>query len=422
MHKISLGVWGCVVAGLVLTGARPVEAAYTFAGRLNMQKRAFTCTLKFDEKSSVTARLEGREADQYNLVVDLEQLPTPLVAVSTQLHSLIHVLSDPDGKRLLQAQVWSRYSLLDGQGAEELSGKLSVKDNVLLLDNFHLGHFRAQGTLGLKNPYPLDIHVDVQAVEVNEFLSWVQGKSHKTIDALGYFDGYADLSGKLAQANCTIRLESIDGHIKSLYYDRMILNLQGLYPNVELANSWITQKDGFSFSVDGPLDLSDRKNFPTQIRALKKSALVKKEKSESEWVIKRVPLSDESKTGEMLSKGGDLDPEDQQFKEELAKAHYNMGNIYYERAEYQRAVVEYYQAVDLVPNDPDTHYNLAFVSGEYLADQETALKHYQWYLYLKPNADDIDMVNEKIFQAKLHLRAKIDSLLDKDNGQYNLTR
>ncbi len=130
----------------------------------------------------------------------------------------------------------------------------------------------------------------------------------------------------------------------------------------------------------------------------------------------------ESKTNEMLSKGGDLDPDDQQFKDELAKAHYNMGNIYFERGEYQRAVVEYYQSVDLAPNDPDTHYNLAFVSSEYLGDQETSLKHYQWYLYLKPNADDTALVNEKILEAKLHLRSKVDSVLDKDNGHFNLTR
>ena len=130
----------------------------------------------------------------------------------------------------------------------------------------------------------------------------------------------------------------------------------------------------------------------------------------------------ESKTTEILSKGVDLNPEDQQFKEELAKAHYNMGNMYFERGEYQRAVVEYYQSVDLSPNDPDTHYNLAFISGEYLSDQETALKHYQWYLYLKPNADDASAVKEKMMTAKLHLRSKIDSPLDKNNGHFNLVR
>jgi tetratricopeptide (TPR) repeat protein len=130
----------------------------------------------------------------------------------------------------------------------------------------------------------------------------------------------------------------------------------------------------------------------------------------------------EAKTNEMLSKGGDMDPQDQNFRQELAKAHYNMGNIYFERGEYQRAVVEYYQAVDLTPNDPDTHYNLGFVSGEFLGDQETALKHYQWYLYLKPDAPDAAAVKEKILQAKLSLRSKVDSPLDKNDGNFNLTR
>ena len=130
----------------------------------------------------------------------------------------------------------------------------------------------------------------------------------------------------------------------------------------------------------------------------------------------------EAKTNEMLSKGGDMDPQDQNFRQELAKAHYNMGNIYFQRGEYQRAVVEYYQAVDLTPNDPDTHYNLAFVSGEYLGDQETALKHYQWYLYLKPNATDAPTVKEKILMAKLTLRSKVESPLDKNDGNFNLTR
>ena len=130
----------------------------------------------------------------------------------------------------------------------------------------------------------------------------------------------------------------------------------------------------------------------------------------------------ETKTNEMIAKGGDMDPTDLKFKDELAKAHYNMGNIYFERGEYQRAVVEYYQAVDLTPNDPDTHYNLAFVSGEYLGDQETALKHYQWYLYLKPDATDSPMVKEKIIEAKLAIRSKIDSPLEKNDANFNLTR
>ncbi|MBF0486095.1 MAG: tetratricopeptide repeat protein [Candidatus Omnitrophica bacterium] len=132
------------------------------------------------------------------------------------------------------------------------------------------------------------------------------------------------------------------------------------------------------------------------------------------------PVEVEKKANEILQKGGDLDPEDEKFKEELARAHYNMGNVYFERGEYQRSVVEYYQAVDLMPYDADAHYNLAFVSGEYIGDQETALKHYQWYLYLKPNASDKKLVEEKMVGARLHARSKTASRVDKPEQTGNL--
>lgn len=121
----------------------------------------------------------------------------------------------------------------------------------------------------------------------------------------------------------------------------------------------------------------------------------------------------EKQSNEIFEKGGDLDPEDEKFKEELARAHYNMGNVYFERGEYQRAVVEYYQAVDLMPYEPDAHYNLAFVSSDYIGDHETALKHYQWYLYLSPNSDDKKFVEEKIVASKLKLRSQMDNVFDK---------
>jgi tetratricopeptide (TPR) repeat protein len=136
------------------------------------------------------------------------------------------------------------------------------------------------------------------------------------------------------------------------------------------------------------------------------------------------PMEIEKKANEVLQKGGDLDPEDEKFKEELARAHYNMGNVYFERGEYQRAVVEYYQAVDLLPYDADAHYNLAYVSGEFIGDPETALKHYQWYLYLKPNATDKKFIEEKIVSARMHARAKTNSRIDTTEltGQMNVAR
>ena len=130
----------------------------------------------------------------------------------------------------------------------------------------------------------------------------------------------------------------------------------------------------------------------------------------NEEVIKR-----EANAVDLLSRIDAFTEQDERLKTDSAKAHYNMGNIYFQKGEYEIAAREYYQAVMLMPDDADAHYNLAYVSSEYLQDYKTALKHYKTYLYLQPNAKDIYLVKEKILEAQLHLRNTINSPLDEDN-------
>jgi len=123
----------------------------------------------------------------------------------------------------------------------------------------------------------------------------------------------------------------------------------------------------------------------------------------------------EDKTMDLLAKIDAFTEEDERLRMDSAKAHYNMGNIYFQKGEFELAAREYYQAVTLMPNDPDSHYNLAFVSGEHLLDQKTALKHYQLYLYLNPKAKDFNLVKEKMLKARLYIRGQVDSPLE---GKY----
>lgn len=121
----------------------------------------------------------------------------------------------------------------------------------------------------------------------------------------------------------------------------------------------------------------------------------------------------ETKTLDLLSRIDAFAEEDEQLRMDAAKAHYNMGNIYFQKGEYEIAAREYYQAVTLMPDDPDAHYNLAFVSGEHLKDFQTALKHYKMYLYLNPDAKDKHLVKEKIMHTEMILRNTIDSPIEK---------
>ncbi len=126
----------------------------------------------------------------------------------------------------------------------------------------------------------------------------------------------------------------------------------------------------------------------------------------------------ENRTYDLISNIDSYSINDDRLQVDAAKAHYNMGNIYFQKGHYEIAAREYFQAITLMPNDPDAHYNLAFVSGEHLGDHKTALKHYKMYLYLNPSAKDRKFVNGKIVQAELELRAKVDSKLEEDLEKY----
>lgn len=116
----------------------------------------------------------------------------------------------------------------------------------------------------------------------------------------------------------------------------------------------------------------------------------------------------EDQTMDLLSRIDAFTETDDRLRADTAKAHYNMGNIYFQKGEFEIAAREFYQAATLMPEDADVHYNLAFVSSEKLKDFKTALKHYRQYLYLSPKAADAPFVKEKIVGLELLLQSRID--------------
>lgn len=124
-------------------------------------------------------------------------------------------------------------------------------------------------------------------------------------------------------------------------------------------------------------------------------------------------LDDQKKSFDVLMMLDEINQENERFGPDKAKIHYNMGNIFFNQGKHKKAVKEYKQALRFKPHDSKTHFNLAFVSGEYLRDYKTAYKHYRQYLLLNPDADDIILVRGKILEAELHLRVQIpDSSLE----------
>ncbi len=127
----------------------------------------------------------------------------------------------------------------------------------------------------------------------------------------------------------------------------------------------------------------------------------------------------EQTSQKMVTKVSKIEKENQKLKMDSLRLHYNLANTFFEQGQYGRCAVEYRKVVELSPMDADAHYNLAFVSGEFLRDFETAYKHYQQYLFLRPNAQDASIVKDKMLDAHLNLKTKIESPIEE---QVNVER
>jgi len=88
----------------------------------------------------------------------------------------------------------------------------------------------------------------------------------------------------------------------------------------------------------------------------------------------------------------DLSNARQRMQKQEALLHYNLGVSYMKEKYYDMAIDEYQKALELNPDDPDIHYNLAILYDDCSRNPKRAIQHYQKYLELRPDAADIDEV------------------------------
>lgn len=135
---------------------------------------------------------------------------------------------------------------------------------------------------------------------------------------------------------------------------------------------------------------------------------------------------DALKRGEkMLMALDTVNQEKAKLTRDEAKVHYNMGNTYFNQGNYQKAFDEYNRSLELSPEDANAHYNLAFVSGDFLNDPVSALHHYKQYLFLNPGAEDAEMVRQKIVESEIavkadvHFKSQINKEIKQKKNEFN---
>jgi tetratricopeptide (TPR) repeat protein len=80
---------------------------------------------------------------------------------------------------------------------------------------------------------------------------------------------------------------------------------------------------------------------------------------------------------------------------EYALAHYNLGNLFDEKGDRNKALHHYQAAVQLHPNYADAHYNLALVYQS-LNQPWRAVQHWRKYLKLDPGSTWADIARREL--------------------------
>jgi chromosome segregation ATPase len=104
-----------------------------------------------------------------------------------------------------------------------------------------------------------------------------------------------------------------------------------------------------------------------------------------------------------LAKAGRIS---QKMMRENADMHYNLGTIFLQNKQFEPAIKEYENVLELRPNDPETHYNLGVLYDDYMKDREKALYHYQKYIAINPKAPDAKRVETYILNLELEQKVR----------------
>ena len=276
------------------------EKAFSFDGQVDFSKNEFNIVFDLDEKSSVVATARKISETDYQFLIDIEHVKTPLFDLLSKIESSVEVIDGDNAsqaspaKAMLQGKIWSQYTLIDYKPIQELSGGFKIEDQRLHLTELSFGKLKCDGYMDLVQPYKLNLSFNLFDVDMNDFLNF--WNTNATYESAGAVSGKIKASGTFDNLALKGSLQSRNGFVQKLDYDLISLNIEGIYPHMRIAHSTVSKSDGVSFTLDGPFNLNDRKHFKKQIKALTIAPLVNDSGSESEWTIKRLNLEDSGVT------------------------------------------------------------------------------------------------------------------------------
>jgi LysM repeat protein len=107
---------------------------------------------------------------------------------------------------------------------------------------------------------------------------------------------------------------------------------------------------------------------------------------------------------------------------EEKEPHFVQGKGRVNAMDYQGAIEAFEQSLEADPHSAAAHFELGWLYDEKASDPAAAIFHYQQYLKLSPNADNADVIKQRIYRCKQQLAADVLPLPSAPAAQQQLEK
>src|SRR5208283_3116533 len=107
---------------------------------------------------------------------------------------------------------------------------------------------------------------------------------------------------------------------------------------------------------------------------------------------------------------------------EEKEPHFVLGKSRVNAMDYQGAIEAFTQSLEANPHSAAAHYELGWLYENKAADPAAAIYHYQAYLQFNPNADNAEVIRQRIYSCKQQLVADVQQSPSTPAAQQQLER
>jgi LysM repeat protein len=115
-------------------------------------------------------------------------------------------------------------------------------------------------------------------------------------------------------------------------------------------------------------------------------------------------------------------PSGQRPLSEEKEPHFVLGKSRVNAMDFQGAIEAFGQSLEANPHSAAAHYELGWLDDEKAADPAAAIYHYQEYLQFNPQADNAEVIKQRIYRCKQQLAADVLPLPSTPAAQQQLEK